>query len=199
MASGSGFNLIDEDPKFVRNPSPGMDATWGTKDDDRGDLRLRFDSPAIDAGSTLLLPADTFDLDGDGDTAEPIPSDMEGGPRVEGSQVDIGAFEGVAVAPRAVLAMPIIYAVGHTDVWFDGTGSYDPNDDPLTYLWQIDLDGDGNYDGPGGDGLDRRKLRPHFLRSRKAPTSTDGFRRGVCPLGDGLAYRFVVADLVRRR
>ena len=145
----SGFNLIDEDPRFVRSPSPGMDATWGTKDDDSGDLRLRFDSPAIDAGSTLLLPADTFDLDGDGDVAEPIPVDAEGGPRVEGSQVDIGAFEGVAVAPRAVLATTITYAVGHADVWFDGTGSYDPNDDPLTYMWQIDLDADGNYDGPG--------------------------------------------------
>ena len=81
------------DPRFVRNPSAGPDGVWGTEDDDPGDLRLTADSPAIDAGDNLLLPADEFDLDGDGDTDEPIPVDLWGNPRVENGTVDIGAFE----------------------------------------------------------------------------------------------------------
>ncbi|UCF29066.1 MAG: tandem-95 repeat protein [Chloroflexota bacterium] len=45
----SGGN-IDDDPLFVRNPHPGPDGTWGTADDDYGDLRLQRGSPVIDAG-----------------------------------------------------------------------------------------------------------------------------------------------------
>lgn len=50
-------------------------------------------SPAIDAGDTSKLPADAFDLDGDGDVTERIPLDMDAGPRVHGNTVDLGAFE----------------------------------------------------------------------------------------------------------
>ncbi|MEH1827077.1 MAG: Calx-beta domain-containing protein [Nostoc sp.] len=50
-------------------------------------------SPAIDAGSNSLIPADTQDLDGDGNTSEPIPYDQRGLARVVGGTVDIGAFE----------------------------------------------------------------------------------------------------------
>src|SRR5205085_9038300 len=53
-------------------------------------------SPAIDAGSSSLLPADTFDLDGDTNTAEPLPVDQRGisFSRVIGTALDIGAVEG---------------------------------------------------------------------------------------------------------
>ena len=34
-------------------------------------------SPAIDAGDNLALPPDDFDLDGDGDTVEPLPLDLD--------------------------------------------------------------------------------------------------------------------------
>ncbi len=54
---------------------------------------LQPESPAIDRGDRRLLPADTFDLDGDGDTAEPLPTDQRGAARVSGSGVDMGAFE----------------------------------------------------------------------------------------------------------
>jgi uncharacterized repeat protein (TIGR01451 family) len=52
-------------------------------------------SPAIDAGSNANLPADTFDLDGDANVAEPLPVDQRGVgfPRQIGTSVDIGAFE----------------------------------------------------------------------------------------------------------
>ena len=50
-------------------------------------------SPAISAGYPLNLPADTFDLDGDSDTAEPLPLDQRGFARVVGTNFDIGAVE----------------------------------------------------------------------------------------------------------
>ncbi len=57
------------------------------------ELRLRADSPAIDMGNSDLLPADEFDLDADGNTTEPILWDLGGNQRVQGTSVDIGAFE----------------------------------------------------------------------------------------------------------
>jgi VCBS repeat-containing protein len=52
-------------------------------------------SLAIDAGDNSVLPTDTQDLDGDGDTEEPIPFDQRGDGfnRVVGDAVDIGAVE----------------------------------------------------------------------------------------------------------
>lgn len=44
-------------------------------------------------GSNGLLPADEFDIDGDGDTSEPLPLDLDGNERVVGSAVDLGPFE----------------------------------------------------------------------------------------------------------
>ena len=52
-------------------------------------------SPAINAGSNAILPADTFDLDGDSNTAEALPVDQRGAgfSRIVNTTVDIGAFE----------------------------------------------------------------------------------------------------------
>jgi predicted outer membrane repeat protein len=87
-------SILDADPAFVRPPSPGPDGAWGTADDDYGDLRLAEGSPGTDAGLASLLPADWWDLDGDGDTEEPLPVDLASGPRVVGAGVDLGAYEG---------------------------------------------------------------------------------------------------------
>ena len=79
----------------------GADGVTGTLDDN---LRLQPDSPAIDAGDNSAVPADTLDLDGDGNTTEPLPYDLAGNPRFiehprpdSGSGtpplVDMGAYE----------------------------------------------------------------------------------------------------------
>ncbi len=101
------------DPMFVRLPDPGDDGwyNWRNTPDldeaannDYGDLRLLPGSPAIDAGDSSLLPGDTYDLDADGDTAEPLPLDLDGNPRViddpatpdtgpVSPAVDLGAYE----------------------------------------------------------------------------------------------------------
>lgn len=58
-------------------------------------------SPAINAGNTALVVADTEDLDGDGDPTEPTPFDQRGADfaRVSGFSVDIGAFEWQPINP----------------------------------------------------------------------------------------------------
>ncbi|HEX9950169.1 MAG TPA: T9SS type A sorting domain-containing protein [Rubricoccaceae bacterium] len=89
-----GTAIVDADPLFVRRPVAGADGTWGTADDDYGDLRFETGSPAQDAGLVALLPADVWDLDSDGGTAEPVPVDLSGSPRVVGASVDLGAYEG---------------------------------------------------------------------------------------------------------
>jgi len=87
-------SLVGVNPGFVRNPSAGLDGVWGTPDDDAGDVRIRFwSSPAVNAGDNSLLPPDEFDLDGNGDTHEPLPLDRGGRPRVLEGTVDIGAYE----------------------------------------------------------------------------------------------------------
>lgn len=94
-----GTAVLDADPQFARAPTPGADATWGTPDDDYGDLRLQVGSPALDAGDAAHLPADAADLDGDGDTTEPLPLDLDGEARIVGTGIDLGAYEGgVAVS-----------------------------------------------------------------------------------------------------
>ncbi len=69
------------DPLFLRAPSPGPDQSWGTPDDDYGDLRLSSNSPAIDSGDSLAVPQDTYDIDQDGNTTEALPLDLAGQPR----------------------------------------------------------------------------------------------------------------------
>ncbi|WP_232225067.1 Ig-like domain-containing protein [Dactylococcopsis salina] len=50
-------------------------------------------SLAIDLGDNSVLPADTQDIDGDGDVEEPLPFDQRGLNRVIGDAVDLGAVE----------------------------------------------------------------------------------------------------------
>jgi len=86
---GGGTN-IDEDPEYV--------------DPSSGNYRLGPSSPCIDAANTAELPPDTYDLDGDGDTSEPIPMDLDREPRTVDDPnttdtgvgfpcVDMGAYE----------------------------------------------------------------------------------------------------------
>jgi hypothetical protein len=71
----------------------------------QGDLRLTSCSPCVDAGNNTAIPLDTTDLDGDGDTVEPVPFDLAGNPRFMDDEgmpdtgsgvppiVDMGAYE----------------------------------------------------------------------------------------------------------
>ncbi|GEM_PF-1857739 len=78
----AGAGNIDGDPRFV-------DAAGG-------DYRLGDGSPAIDAGDNSVVPADEFDIDGDGDFTEPTP-DFDGRPRLYD---DAGVADtGAGVAP----------------------------------------------------------------------------------------------------
>jgi predicted outer membrane repeat protein len=74
-----GGTNIDADPMFV--------------DQGQSDFHLSLGSPCIDAGLCVPFPSDLVDLDGDGDTAEPVPYDADGEERMANSAVDIGAFE----------------------------------------------------------------------------------------------------------
>ncbi|MDX1547774.1 MAG: T9SS type A sorting domain-containing protein, partial [Rhodothermales bacterium] len=89
--SQNGGAILDADPLFA--DAAGPDGTSGTDDDD---LRLLAASPAIDAGENLALLFDLLDLDGDGDTGERVPVDLDGRQRVfdagGGPVVDLGAY-----------------------------------------------------------------------------------------------------------
>jgi hypothetical protein len=69
-----GAGNFDADPLFVDPDGPDDDPnTW-----EDNDYRLSDGSPCIDAGCNCAVPADLLDLDGDGDTAEYTPFDLDG-------------------------------------------------------------------------------------------------------------------------
>ncbi len=92
QAGLAGTGNLNADPKFMRYPSPGADGAWGTADDDYGDLRLRLNSPMIDAGNSNALAANiTVDLGSAArfDDVAIIPDSGVGVRPI----VDIGAYE----------------------------------------------------------------------------------------------------------
>ena len=76
----TGTAIISVDPLFVRNPSAGPDAKWGTVDDDYGDLRLQACSPVVDMGNNNdpSLAGVTTDLGG-GSRFLDVPSTPDAG------------------------------------------------------------------------------------------------------------------------
>ena len=95
-----GGNNLDADPLFAdASDLDGPDNIPGTDDDG---LRLLPGSPALDAGDNGALPPDIADLDGDGNTTEPIPFDITGSDRIRDNNpdtpptVDLGAYEAPA-------------------------------------------------------------------------------------------------------
>jgi hypothetical protein len=85
---------IEADPCFVDPGYWDMNDVWVD-----GDYHLLVGSPCIDAGDNNSVPADSIDLDNDGNTAEPIPWDLDENPRiVDGNDdgnavIDMGAYE----------------------------------------------------------------------------------------------------------
>jgi hypothetical protein len=117
--SGSGTDNIDEDPMF-------LDV----------DLQLQTGSPCIDAGDNDAVTEAT-DINGD---PRIIDGDNDGQ-----AIVDMGAYEYTYINPNtppvADAGEDITVSAGEDCmalVTLDGSGSYDPDDDPLTYQWFYD-------------------------------------------------------------
>ena len=84
----AGMGNIVAHPNFV--DADGPDNLAGTLDDD---LRLQRTSPAYNTGSNTYIWPDIVDIDGDGDTFDPVPLDLDYRARVVYGTVDMGAYE----------------------------------------------------------------------------------------------------------
>ena len=92
-------------------------------DEANGDFHLLPGSPVIDAGHNWAVPIDTTDLDGDGDTTELVPLDLDGNPRF----ADVVATTDTGCGASAVVDM----------------GAYEFPGNPLVCLRPGDVNGDG--------------------------------------------------------
>jgi len=111
--TGAGSNNINQDPLFI--DADGVDDNVGTPDDNLG---VQSGSMIIDAGNNFAVPADLADLDGDANTGEPTPLDLNGNNRFRndflvadtgaGSPpiVDMGAYEASYVVDCNNNALP---------------------------------------------------------------------------------------------
>jgi hypothetical protein len=102
QGSWAGTGNIDSDPCFVQEGFWDSNGTDEDISDDfwiDGDYRLLPWSPCIDVGDNNSVALDESDLDGDGNTSEPLPFDLKGEPRLfdgdyDGEAVvDMGAYE----------------------------------------------------------------------------------------------------------
>ena len=81
----------------IEKDGPNITINWGTGNITTDPLlvngyRLSAGSPCIDAGDNMQVPADSTDLDSDGNTTESLPYDIDGKIRFF-NDVDIGASE----------------------------------------------------------------------------------------------------------
>jgi hypothetical protein len=125
----SGEGNIDMDPLFLDPDGP--DGLIGTADDD---LRFGRQSPCFDGGDDAALPLDSADLDGDGDSSERTPLDLDGNPRSYGDWVDMGAYEYAAAT-----AFPLSRA---SDVFRDVVLTWEPSENLQTHNVYFGTSGD---------------------------------------------------------
>jgi predicted outer membrane repeat protein len=121
-----GQGNIDADPCLVEPGYWDANGTPSDPNDDfwvEGDYHLLPSSPCIDAGDNNSVPADTADLDGDGDVNERIPWDLDGDPRIcdgdddGNSVVDMGAYEFVPPVEVALRFTPQAVNPGSKGKW----------------------------------------------------------------------------------
>jgi len=92
FGSTSGATFTGTTTHNIINPNPSLGALANNGGPTQTMLPLPS-SPAIDAGNVSNLPPDTFDLNNNGNTTEPLPVDQRGFPRVINTNFDIGAVE----------------------------------------------------------------------------------------------------------
>lgn len=139
QGGSAGTGNISLAPQFVRSGRWDFDGSWLD-----GDYRLQSTSPALDAGNNAALPADSLDLDADGNVTEPLSFDLDNTERVQNAKVDMGAYEQVKKAPPAP-SVTMIVAVG------DGflTLAPDPSapSGSNTFIGSVDVDIELNFRG----------------------------------------------------
>jgi hypothetical protein len=87
QGGANGTGNINASPAFVRAPAIGADNTWGTADDDYGNLHLAFNSPCVDSASNAAAAGVATDIEGSARI-----SDMPG-VHDPGAIADMGVFE----------------------------------------------------------------------------------------------------------
>ncbi len=88
----SGSGNIDKNPLFKNPGLFGIEGQWVFDDDG---YTLKAGSPSLNAGSQTYLPAG-------------LTVDLNGNARVQGGQIDQGAYEGVGLAPAVVLVPNVV-------------------------------------------------------------------------------------------
>jgi len=146
-----GQGNIDVDPCFVslgywadaNDPNITVDprdpnAVWVN-----GDYHLLPHSPCINAGDPNYI-------------AEPNETDLDGKPRVIAGRIDMGAYEfnHIPVADAGPNQTVYAWIDEIAGVTLDGSGSYDPDGQPLSYLWSWTVDGNTMTEiSSDGDGI----------------------------------------------
>lgn len=139
---GQGTNSLSSNPLFVSPPTQAAPTT-------QGDFRLKSNSPAIEAGNINALPADLADLDGDGNTTEKLPLDLDESNRIKNLQLDLGPYEifSLCAGGNINLIMPDTTAICAGDtllaypgphasyLWYDGTTDSTNSIDTAGLYW----------------------------------------------------------------
>jgi hypothetical protein len=178
-----GTGNIDADPTFA-------DA----------DGRLSPGSPCIDAADNTAVPADTEDLDGDENTTEPIPFDLDGNPRFVD---DIGTPDtGFGDPPIVDMGAYEFQGTTGTIIDFDPPQTF-PADGEANRQAVGDLDGNGTADVVTVLPNEEPQLNGDVQVFLNQGTDPDGVWLGLVPKDpvpvgrdpSGVAVGFLNADL----